>query len=121
MKYVVIDDERTFELDDLMRIYPNPTSNDPEIIHIRNSSDALAFLARYHVRYLLHYATPLALFLDHDLGEEDTIEVVADYLFCVRHPAVLKAYLHSQNPVSVRLALSMRDYDCEKIPLPTTV
>lgn len=121
MLYVVIDDERTFRLEDLMQIHPNTTANDPEIIHIRNSHDALAYLAKAHVEHQMKYGDVMVLFLDHDLGGDDTIEIVVDYLSVVINPAVVKAYLHSQNPVSDRLLRHLHFYEGERIPLPPIV
>lgn len=121
---VVIDDERTFTAQGLCEVVGHNSDEIIHIIHLRNSQDAMAFLAQHCVSYLLHYGPEIYLFLDHDLGGDDTIGPVVDFLSLGEPghplvPGVSAIYIHSQNPVSSRmLGVLAQKHKTTKIPLP---
>lgn len=91
---IVIDDERTFA-----------TKFDP--IYARSSNTGLAVISRAWTNYVVHYGAAIEeLWLDHDLGGQDTIRPVVDYLHVMaKHTVgfsefVQKIRVHSQNPTS---------------------
>lgn len=101
---VVIDDERTFTAAGLAVVAKVDAVT--SVTHIRNSDDALLFLAKQLVGFTMKYADPIVLFLDHDLGGNDTIEPVVNFISVVSendNPCGIEAcYIHSQNPASHR-------------------
>lgn len=110
MKTVVIDDERTF----------SDKYAQGERIYLRNSSDALVFLAKHWVEYTMNYGEKIILFLDHDLGEGDDIRIVVDFLCVSQMQGIEAIFIHSQNPVSEKLVLPLQNagYIASKVPLP---
>lgn len=104
---VVVDDERTFYH------RHNPVGPMPTYTYLRTSAEALGWLAR---SWTVYWTTPGAsigridqLWLDHDLGGEDTIKPVVDFLLTLDYanmtrnsddePAWIGEILvHSQNP-----------------------
>lgn len=91
MNIVVIDDERTF-------VYAG------EVTYLRSSAEALDWIARWYTDCRLGVEDPTIdeLWLDHDLGGEDTIVPVAKFLKALSLEGPLpieRIYVHSQNPV----------------------
>ena len=107
MKNIVIDDERTFLLE-------NST-------HLRTSKDGLAELAKLFCDYQFRYGENVILWLDHDLGHNDDVRIVIDFLALVlMQEMILYIHIHSQNPVSETLVpvLQKAGYKCQKSQLP---
>jgi len=108
---VVIDDERTFNTDD-------------NIVYLRTENEALAFLARTYCEASLRYGPAIELYLDHDLGENQDIRIVVDFLVCLGGvPWVSDVWVHSQNPTTEWIVQVLRKagYKAHRIPLPTLV
>lgn len=112
---VVIDDERTFEgIGDL---------------YIRSPQEALGFLALLWIDQYNHYAPDLhQLWLDHDLGGDDTIAPVVQFLMmCAELGAPLKVQeilIHSMNPAGwkyIEQGLTVSGYKAIRVPLPATI
>lgn len=87
MLSLVIDDERTFKVDPM----------DGSFIYARNSEDGIQILRTISID---------ELWLDHDLGGDDTIIAVVDYL-CEEayngNPVPLDViWVHSMNPVGAQ-------------------
>lgn len=105
---VVIDDERTF--------------SGHVDYYLRNSNDALGFLARNLLEYLSSYGEPIdELWLDHDLGGIDDIRIVVDFLLLVVKPMWIRhIYVHSQNPTTYWIVTSLKStgYNVARSPLP---
>jgi hypothetical protein len=119
--FLVIDDERTFTNRGLglTVAFPNIVQGE-HVTYARNSHDGLAEIARHFVNSTMHYAPGIYLFLDHDLGEGDTIGVVVDFLCVAKVPYIKEILIHSQNPVSADYVkvLTSAGYSCKKIGLP---
>jgi len=115
---VVVDDERTFHQ---RRSVTGPV---PEIVYLRNSKDALAFLAEQWTNYWVSNGSPIKeLWLDHDLGNGDDIGRVVNFLIATsqtHHPWgnawISGILIHSQNPASDRFitALARVGYKVER-------
>ena len=103
---VVIDDERTF------------AGNGNEI-YFRNSSDGISFLAKALVHQKMHYGEPIReLWLDHDLGGNDDIRIVVDFLILV-DLEIERINVHSQNPTTDWIVQVLRNkYNVSRVPLP---
>lgn len=88
---VVIDDVRTHV--------------DPSATHLRNSHEALAWLAA-------HEGQIDELWLDHDLGGEDTVRPVVAWLeervATGTAPDIAVIYVHTANPVGAQYILTSR-------------
>jgi hypothetical protein len=115
---LVIDDERDFAV-----------GEDVTVQYVRNSKDALHMLAKLYVnQYKAGHNYDLdALMLDHDLGGEDDINVVVDFLILIgpsesKNPfRVKKIYVHTMNPVGadrVVNKLKAYGYDVDRVSLP---
>jgi hypothetical protein len=108
---VVIDDERTFDTED-------------EVTYLRTEDEALLFLTRWFVEWNYGRAPSIdALYLDHDLGENQDIVVVVRFLGLLKNvkKAVLKVFIHTQNPVGAQnmwTDCSRFSNHVERIPLP---
>jgi len=103
---VVIDDERTF------------AGNGSEV-YLRNPSEALSFLSRKLIDQKMHYGEPIRqLWLDHDLGGNDDIRVVVDFLILV-DLEIEQIYVHSQNPTTDWIVRVLQNkYNVSRVPLP---
>lgn len=119
---VVVDDERTFEFKEGTTGYT-----------FRTSAEALKFLIGHWYEL---YSDPIeALYLDYDLGGNDTALIIARFMQRVaqlKFPwdtesvpmvRVERVFVHSQNPVGARdmRSLLMNHYDVRIIKLPTKV
>lgn len=107
---LVIDDERTFD-------FTGAT------VHCRSSNDALSTLARIMIVQKMKYGNPLReLWLDHDLGENDDIRIVVDFL-CLIDLKVDQIFVHSQNPTSdwIVNVLKRTGYNAVRSTLPAMV
>jgi hypothetical protein len=117
---VVIDDERSFD-------------TDVSIVYLRNSTEALGYLARKMTHQQTEYGQPIfELWLDHDLGhpenypegKNDTIVPVVRFLDMIAHThlklVINKIFVHSQNPVGSEsvVATLFKHYDVRRVPLP---
>lgn len=111
---IVIDDERTFALE------KPELPGYVEVKYARTSDEGLAVLAKawtdYILRYgnmILRYGNMVDIYLDHDLGEGDTIMPVVDFLYVIGKTAarnrplvysfpdvVSNIFVHSQNPTA---------------------
>jgi hypothetical protein len=102
---VVIDDERTF------------TGNGQ--LYFRNSDDGITFLAKQLIHQKMHYGEPIReLWLDHDLGRDDDICPVVDFLMLV-DLEIERIYVHSQNPtVDWIVQVLRKKYDVSRSTLP---
>lgn len=108
---IVVDDERTFEH------FP-----DEETIYFRTSGEAIDFLSKSHP------ADIEEIWLDHDLGEDDTAMRVVDFLVQCAHfswglNTLFTIYVHSMNPVGAQNIVRAleRYYTVERVPLPVCV
>lgn len=103
---LVVDDDRTL-------------SDDPQVMHVRNSADAIAALGQ-----LDHLEE---LWLDHDLGGDDTTRPVALWLaeraFNGDPFDVGCVYVHSGNPVGAQWLMSVLDryYEVRRAPVPRSL
>lgn len=81
------------------------THVDPRALHLRDSASALEWLAGPH-------GAIDELWLDHDLGDEDTVRPVVLWLeeqvFAGRAPVIGTIYVHTANPVGAAFVLSSR-------------
>lgn len=84
---LVVDDERTFRD---MPEQRNLVSDKATVIYARNSKDALTILQAFEVD---------ELWLDHDLGGDDTAMPVVDYIVQHHMPFKCGIWVHSMNPV----------------------
>lgn len=111
MTIVVIDDERTFK------------SNE-DIIYLRNSKDAVHFLVDV---WISGYKPVAQLYLDHDLGENDDVMIVVDFLDLISqgsYPIPISSILvHSQNPSAADKIVRTLANGCDvaRIALPELV
>lgn len=114
MAIVVIDDERTLKIDG-------------NVDHFRDARSGLGYLATVwttQVQYSDNTNVIDQLFLDHDLGDGLTVNVIVRWLETIAylgHPlAVKKIYVHSMNIVGAAsiVATLSRWYNVERIPLP---
>ena len=109
MLTLVVDDERTFE--------EMPEQRDMRLpkycIYARTSEQAINILRGMKID---------VLWLDHDLGEDDTSMKVVDHLRMDIDPNMV-IYVHSMNPVgaaNIVRALE-RFYDVRRVPLPKCI
>jgi hypothetical protein len=123
---LVIDDERTFA---------QTRSGDFTIAeYARTSNEGLAMLARVFTEYACRFGESVhELWLDHDLGGDDTIIPVVDFLYVmgkpstaiVRMPDVIQnIYIHSQNPTAADVIIPLlAPYygNVRRMPLPELV
>lgn len=125
---IVIDDERTFDINLGACIW-----------YARTSNEGLAAVTRAWTNAALRYGEYVeALYLDHDLGGEDTIMPVVDFLYVsgmksgimnpsdvLRPPDFIEnIYVHSQNPTAADTIvplLSPLYNNVQRIPLPKLV
>lgn len=105
---IVIDDERSF---------PNLLA-----VYYRTSAEAL-----YHLNHIAleELNTVEALWLDHDLGGDDTTMPVVDYLCELAYSGnpypVVDIFVHTQNPVggnTILRSLQRYGYSARRVPLP---
>lgn len=115
MNIVVIDDERTFK-------------HDGEVTYLRSSAAALDWFARWYTAVWFSPEDQLIdeLWLDHDLGGDDTIVSVGKFLkaLSLKHTLpIRRIYVHSQNPVGgsdvVDIVRSVGLHPARRVPLPT--
>lgn len=106
---LIVDDERTFK---------NFPENDPNVRYARNSIQAIAWMTLYDFDII---------YLDHDLGGDDTAMNVVDWMnenvFHGVDLGITMIYVHSMNPVgaaNVVRALE-RNFNVARISLPDTV
>ena len=121
MRIIVIDDERTFKTRSLIEHIGAFADGSDLVTHVRNSHDGLATIARAITDYAVAYGEEIVLFLDHDLGGDDDIRRVVDFLCVVRPQGIYSIYIHSQNPVSEDLVQVLKRagfFRTEKIGLP---
>lgn len=117
----VIDDERTFAC----------TPYEGDFKYARTSKEGLVILCNHWSDYVLHYAPPIfELWLDHDLGENDTIRPVVDFLYIAGRmdggltpslkDIIHNIYVHSQNPTTDWIVdfLSPLYSNVKRVPLP---
>lgn len=126
---IVIDDERTFAWYGAGR---------GDIRYARNSAEGIVSIAKAWTNYSLRYGDTVALYLDHDLGEGDTIMPVVDFLYVagmksgIMNPSdisrppdfIEEIYIHSQNPTAgdtIIPLLSPLYKKVQRIPLPELV
>lgn len=105
---LVVDDERTFDFDG-------------NVVYCRSSESGLSTIARIMIQQQVKYAGSLdELWLDHDLGGNDDIRVVVDFLTLI-DLKVDQIYVHSQNPTSdwIVPVLNAVGYNVERSALPT--
>lgn len=117
MERLIIDDERTFDFDE----YDACLCRTPRIYYERSSDSGLSALARLYTEFNLRYGDQIELWLDHDLGNDDDIGIVVDFLTVVpMQEMVTCIYVHSQNPSSDRIVpvLKKAGYNCQRSPLP---
>ena len=129
---IVIDDERTFALEKPeLPGYVN-------VEYARNSTEGIAAIVNAWVDYALRFGNMIDLYLDHDLGENDTIMPVVDFLYVaamksgimnpsdlIRPPDFIhNIFIHSQNPTAgdtIIPALSPLYRNVKRIPLPELI
>lgn len=119
---LVVDDDR---------IFPWTVKDKHFIIYERSSRDAIAFMARFWAYFYLipDNERMHELWLDHDLGNNDTIKLVVDFLLFVHHAGfpfpVDHVHVHSMNASGADKAVKALEgpYDARRVPLPegTTV
>jgi hypothetical protein len=108
---VVVDDERTF---------------DAEVdLYARTATEAIGCLGRIWTRQQVAYLPALdELWLDHDLGADDTGMQVAEFLTCLAAAGASLGvgiiYVHSMNPfpANAMVALLKPFYSVRRVPLP---
>lgn len=103
---LIIDDERTFDVRE---------GYEHEFMYARTSDEGILALSKHWIAHSLRFAPPISeLWLDHDLGENDTIMPVVEYLYVtgmksgivnnldlIRPPDFIQnIYIHSQNPTA---------------------
>ena len=102
---IVIDDERTFALE------KPELPGYVEVKYARNSVEGIAAIANAWTDFVLRYGNMIDLYLDHDLGEGDTIMPVVDFLYVMgsirSQPELVpfkgliaNIFIHSQNPTA---------------------
>jgi hypothetical protein len=128
---LVIDDERTFAQDPNLVGYV-------DWVYARTSDEGIVAIVKAWTNYALHYGNMVDLYLDHDLGEGDTIMPVVDFLYVagrqsgimnpsdmVRPPQFISnIFIHSQNPTAgdtIIPLLSPLYSNVQRIPLPKLV
>jgi hypothetical protein len=126
---VVIDDERTFV---------GTGCTDPPAVYARTSNEGIAAVANAWTNYVLRYGNMVDLYLDHDLGEDDTIMPVVDFLYVagmksgIMNPVdlirptdfIANIFIHSQNPTAgdtIIPLLSPLYKNVQRIPLPDLI
>lgn len=111
MRIVLVDDERTF------------AGLAPDDVVLRNSDSALLFFTKLYIEQNMKYGEKLfAIYLDHDLGDNDDIRIVVDFL--VLCPILTShVFVHSQNPTTdwIVQTLSKAGYNAERTALPELV
>lgn len=107
---VVIDDERTFfgHVDH----------------YFRTSDEALSGLVRMWMDWSFRYGDSIQLYLDHDLGENDDIMPVVEFLVSIKTNFIERIFVHTQNPsaadkMMMWLSPTYSD-EVSRIPLPMT-
>lgn len=109
MLTLVVDDERTFEE---LPFQPQPQL--PRFcLYARNSKEAINILTGMEVD---------VLFLDHDLGGDDTSMKVVDHLLMNVEPN-LAIYVHSMNPVGAEniIRALQQNYYVRRVSLPKCI
>lgn len=108
---IVIDDERTFALE------RPELPGYVEVKYARNSVEGIAAIVNAWTDFALRYGNMVDLYLDHDLGENDTIMPVVDFLYVAGNATVDQTnqgfnpvgafplfiqniFIHSQNPTA---------------------
>ena len=123
---IVIDDERTFK---------ESTPGYVEVLYARNSNEGIAILGKYWADYVIRYGNRVDLYLDHDLGENDTIMPVVDFLYVAGcggaknsvgglTDVIANIFVHSQNPTAADkiVPLLAPFYEnVKQIPLPELI
>ena len=121
---IVIDDERTFKNHDGL--------------YARNSNEGLALIAQTFTEFMMRNGECIdELWLDHDLGGDDTIMAVVDYLSTMASVTyhddgqsqvftglfIQQIYVHSQNASGAELVCNAlkKDFFCAPHPLPELV
>lgn len=93
---MVIDDERSLR-----------DGENRNVLYLRNSKNALLFLRHYTKNVAID-----ELYLDHDLGGEDTIRPVVDFLeemvFSETPLSIGTIFVHTANPVGADMILKSR-------------
>jgi hypothetical protein len=122
---IVIDDERDFAWFG---------AGYSEIVYARTSDEGIAEIAKAWTNYVLRYGDKVALYLDHDLGENDTIMPVVDFLYVAANAEakfatgltgmIEEIYIHSQNPTAgdtIIPLLAPLYNNVKRIPLPDLI
>lgn len=121
---IVIDDERDFAWFG---------AGYPEIVYARTSDEGIAEIANAFTNYALRFGDKVALYLDHDLGEDDTIMPVVDFLYVLgksstanmKLPDMIESiFIHSQNPTAgdkIIPLLAPLYNNVKRIPLPDLI
>lgn len=122
MMILVIDDERTFK------------TNYKQIVYARSSREGLAELTLAWTNFSLYYGEKVQLWLDHDLGESDTIMPVVDFLYVAANSEAANSitpltkvidniFVHSQNPTAADKIIGVLDgfYKIKRAQLPKLV
>ena len=118
---LVIDDERTFN------------TNHEQIVYARSSREGMSELALAWTNFSLYYGEKVQLWLDHDLGENDTIMPVVDFLYVAANSEAANSltpltkvidniFVHSQNPTADKI-IGVLDgfYKIRRVSLPKLV
>lgn len=117
---IVIDDERTFRVNQTLPGYN-------EIVYARNSSEGIAVLANAWADYMIRFGNMVDIYLDHDLGENDTIMPVVEFLMLMGETRfaefVSNVFIHSQNPTAADTIIPVLSpfYRVRRVPLPELV
>lgn len=119
---LVIDDERTFN------------TNYEQIVYARSSREGMSELALAWTNFSLYYGEKVQLWLDHDLGENDTIIPVVDFLYVAANSEAANSltpltkvidniFVHSQNPTAADKIIGVLDgfYKIRRVSLPKLV
>lgn len=118
---IVIDDERTFDIDTAANVW-----------YARTSDEGILQIAKAWTNFTLHYGETIeAIYLDHDLGEDDTIVPVVEFLYNLGYTVgkgvysftdiVGDIYIHSQNPTAATMIIPLLSplySNVQRIPLP---
>jgi hypothetical protein len=126
---IVIDDERTFALEQ------PELPGYVEVKYARTSNEGIATIVNAWTDYALRRGNMVDLYLDHDLGGDDTIMPVVDFLYvmgkahsweqnqapCDVEFFIRNIFIHSQNPTAADTIIPVLDrfyHNVQRIPLP---
>lgn len=105
---VVVDDERTF------------TGHVDR--YFRTSDEALNGLLRMWMDWSFRYGDSIEIYLDHDLGGDDNIMPVVEFLVTIKTNFIERILVHTQNPPAADKMMQwlspVYGDDVSRIPLP---